>query len=229
MKRFTTGILSQQMSNNNSKYSSIKTKVQEMDTENNNSRIYSSKDLMSEIAKTVQEAYEGKAERMNCMYIDMSKAGMPREGYTYKGNHMITFFVMDGSEIKIPIRIDDIINTSPFCAANIKYHAVDDMESIDFNSMASATAVEKCGAAIYSMIDSIAKAYLNLLCAVGIPLAKDPKHCYEITLDYDSLTGYRKDNTCHTPNMDDTMTATQIHREFGEAINKALGLKDDKE
>ena len=214
MKRFTTGILSQQMSDNNSKYSSIKTKVQEMDTENKNNRIYSSNDLMSEIAKTVQEAYEGKAERMNCMYIDMSKAGMTREGHAYKGNHMITFFVMDGSEIKIPIRIDDIINTSPFCAANIEYHAVDD---------------EECRAAIYSMIDSIAKAYLNLLCTVGIPLAKPPKHCYEITLDYDALTGYRKDNTCHTPNMDDTMTATQIHREFGEAIDKALGLKDDKE
>lgn len=215
MKRFTTGgIFAQPITDKKDKSPIAKTRVQKMNTESKNNRIYSSKDLISEIAKTVQEAYEGKAEGMNCMYIDMSKAGTTKEGYAYKGNHMITFFVMDGSEIKIPIRIDDIINTSLFCAANIEYHAVDD---------------DECRAAMYAMIDSIAKAYLNLLTTVGIPLAKPPKHCYEITLDYDALIGYREDNTCPTPNIEDTMTATQIHREFGEAIDKALGLKDDKE
>ena len=62
MKRFAAGgIFAQPITDKKDKSPIARTRVQKMNTESKNNRIYSSKDLISEIAKTVQEAYEGKA------------------------------------------------------------------------------------------------------------------------------------------------------------------------
>lgn len=176
---------------------------------------YPSDDIRNEIARTVNETCDEKEKEKSYMYIDMSGANVTESSPYYKGNHMITFFVKDGSTIKIPIMIDDLLEISSFCKANVKTYPNKSQEEVDMR--------------LEEKLNEIAKAYSDLFEAIGIPLLGNDRPMYDITLNYDVLNSHRGNSTCPTLNMEDTMTATQIHREFGEAIDKALGLKDDKE